>query len=139
MMSLLSKLFYKKEPESDTIYTGRINLPEQYPDIPRFAENQNGSGEADFELVEDMVQQMLEDPDQFITLSVEKPVHDNVRFVQACRIPEGINVQLGIGEDTHTVIVERLCTDEECIRIFRDFYDTLKVEDMEYYTPMQRM
>ncbi len=132
MIGFFEKIFGKKQPEV-------VSKPEHLPDIPRYAENQNGSGEVDLELLEDMVQQMFEDENQFVTLSLDAPVYDDVRFVQACRIPDGINVQLGIGEGTQTRLVERICTEDECIRIFRDFFDTLKVEDMECYTPVQRM
>ena len=102
-------------------------------------ENQNGCLEATLSVVEDMLQELFIDDDQFVTLSLPVPTHEGVRFVQACRIPDGIDVQLGMGEGTQTKLVERICTEDECMRIFRDFFDTLKVEDLECYTPVQRM
>ncbi len=139
MIGFFKKLFGGKEPETENVSIGRANLPEHLPDVARYAENQNGSGEVDFELLVDMLQQMFEDENQFVTLSVSAPVYDGVRFVQACRIPEGIDVQLGIGEGTQTKLVEKVCNEDECSRIFMHFFDTLKVEDISRYTPVRRM
>lgn len=130
MTGFLRKLFGKKQ--QDIAASPR-------PDMKMLVENQNGCLEATLSVVEDMLQEMFIDDDQFVTLSLPVPTHEGVRFVQACRIPDGIDVQLGMGEGTQTKLVERICTEDECMRIFRDFFDTLKVEDLECYTPVQRI
>lgn len=137
-MGFFDKIFSRKN-NSDTAVNAPASTNTLDIHVPRYVENQNGRCEATLEIVEDMVQEMFADADQFVTLSLPAPIHDGVRFVQACLVPNGIDVQLGIGAGNQTKLVERLCTEDECIRIFRDFYDTAKVEDIECYTPVQLM
>ena len=48
MIGFFEKIFGKKQSEV-------VSKPEHLPDIPRYAENQNGSGEVDLELLEVLV------------------------------------------------------------------------------------
>lgn len=84
-------------------------------------ENQNGRTdkfrEAD---IQRFLEEMFKDPDQFVTLTAPKPI-ENVRFVQACVQNGFADVQLGIGE-IDTSLVQKLCSADECHRIFTEFY-----------------
>ena len=62
---------------------------------------------------------LFDDPDQFVILTAPQPQH-KVRYVQACVQDEGIEVELGIQEEG-TRLFGKLCTEEECYRIFLDF------------------
>ncbi len=87
-------------------------------------------------MVEDCILDMLDDEDEFVTLTVGEALH-RIRYVQACQFPEGITVQLGIEEGGHTRLVEKTCTEKECLEIFREFYDTASVQNVEAYTPVE--
>lgn len=84
----------------------------------------------------DYIQDMFEDEDEFVVLVVGELLHQ-IRYVQACRISDGIIVQLGIEEGEQTRLVEKKCTQEECINIFRQFYDSASVQNVEEYTPVE--
>lgn len=86
--------------------------------------------------VEDCIFDMFEDENQFITLTVADACH-NIRFVQACRINEGINVQIGIEDEEHTKLFEKTCTEDECLDIFKEFYADAYVRDTEKYSPVE--
>lgn len=79
---------------------------------------------------------MFEDEDQFVTLTLPKAIF-GIRYVQACQVDDGINVQLGIEENEHTNLVEKMCSAEECLDIFMQFYDTGMVSDLKAYTPVE--
>ena len=95
-------------------------------------ENQNGKTENFRDVdIEYYLADMFRDPEQFVILTAPKPLH-KVRYVQACVQDEGIEVELGIQEEG-TRLFGRLCTEEECYRIFLDFYDNVFVPDMSEY------
>ena len=57
--------------------------------------------------------------------------------MQACRGTDGIIVELGMEKESHTNLVEKICTEEECLEIFREFYDSTYVRDVEQYNPVE--
>ena len=61
---------------------------------------------------------------------------DKVRFVQACTHDDGIEVELGI-EDEGTRLYYKMCSEEECYRIFLDFDEDRFVPDMKEYKPVE--
>ena len=69
--------------------------------------------------VEDDLADMFVTPDQFVVLSAPK-AQNNIRFVQACTHDGEIEVELGI-EEKGTRLYYKMCTQEECYRIFLDF------------------
>ena len=81
---------------------------------------------------------MFADNDQFVILAPEKTVN-GIAFVQACQVKDQISVQLGLEEKNGSRLVEIYCSKQECMDIFLHFYDTGRVENMERYTPVQRM
>lgn len=86
----------------------------------------------------DRVLEMFDDDDEFVTLTVGDARH-NIRYVQAVRDRRGdrIIVQLGIEDDKHTRLVEKLCGENECVEIFREFYDSASVKDLGKYEPVK--
>lgn len=86
--------------------------------------------------VEDCIWDMFEDEDEFVVLTVGELLHQ-IRYVQASQIKDGIIVQLGIEEGEQTRLVEKKCTQEECLDIFREFYASASVQDVEKYTPVK--
>ena len=87
------------------------------------------------EFVQDCILDMFEDGDEFVTLTIAE-IKYGIRFVQACRGGDGIIVELGIEKENRTNLVEKICTEEECLEIFREFYDTTYVRDVEGYSPV---
>lgn len=99
-------------------------------------ESQNGKTENFRDVdIEDYLADMFEDPDQFVILTAPEP-RNKVRYVQACVQDEGIEVELGIQEEG-TRLFGKICTEEECYRIFLDFYDNTFVPDMSEYKPVE--
>lgn len=100
-------------------------------------ENQNGRKAADsWHIVEDFIYEMFDDSDQFVTLTLADTDY-NVRYVQAVQADSGIVVQLGIEEGEHTKLVEKICSPEECLNIFAEFYDYSYVSDIDKYKPVE--
>ena len=99
-------------------------------------ENQDGKltdfGDVD---IEDYLDDMFHTPDQFVILTAPKP-QNKVRYVQACTHDGQVEVELGV-EDEGTRLFYKMCTEEECTRIFLDFYDGYFVPDMKEYKPVE--
>ena len=99
------------------------------------AENQDRRVPAELNAAMYMLDEAFENNEQFLTLSLEKPLYDGVYFVQAARIPDGqISVQVGIETDSGTKLVEKLMDEVSCAKIMMYFLETAKVEDIEDYT-----
>ena len=89
-----------------------------------------------WDMVEECLWNMLEDEDEFIVLTVAN-APDNIRYVQATQIPNGIIVELGIEEGDNTKLVEKSCTEGECRDIFYEFYHSSHVRNVEEYQPVK--
>ena len=74
-------------------------------------------------------------PDQFVVLTAPK-AQNKVRYVQACTHDDGIEVELGI-EEKGTHLYYKMCSQQECYRIFLDFYDNAFIPKMEEYSPVE--
>ncbi|MDE6625947.1 MAG: hypothetical protein K2K56_06215 [Lachnospiraceae bacterium] len=99
-------------------------------------ENQNGALREFRDVdIEDYLEDMFASPEQFVTLTAPKAMR-KVRFVQACLQRDGIEVELGI-EENGTRLVYKLCSKEECVRIFLDFFEDEFIPKMEEYQPVQ--
>lgn len=85
--------------------------------------------------IEDYLADMFVASDQFVILTAPM-AQDKVRFVQACTHDDGIEVELGI-EDEGTRLYYKMCSEEECYRIFLDFYEDRFVPDMKEYKPVE--
>lgn len=82
------------------------------------------------------LQHMIADPSDFITLTPAQAV-DGIRYIQACRIPEGIDVELGLEKDGMIRLAAKTCGEEETIAIFRDFFTGKALPDRNEYSPMR--
>ncbi len=85
--------------------------------------------------IEDYLADMFVASDQFVILTAPM-AQDKVRFVQACTHDDGIEVELGI-EEEGTRLYYKMCSEEECCRIFLDFYEDGFVPDMKEYKPVE--
>lgn len=85
--------------------------------------------------IEEYLADMFVTPDQFVVLSAPK-AQNKVRFVQACTHNGEIEVELGI-EENGTRLYYKMCSQEECYRVFLDFYDNVFVPKMEEYKPVE--
>ncbi|MCI9612244.1 MAG: hypothetical protein HFH33_09505 [Eubacterium sp.] len=88
-----------------------------------------------FQMVEDYLWDMFGDEDEFVVLTLADILHQ-IRFVQAAQIKNGLIVQLGIEEGDRIRLVEKECTREECMDIFREYYNSSYVRDVEKYQPV---
>lgn len=85
-------------------------------------------GDAD---IEDYLKDMFERDDQFVVLTAPVPQY-KVRYVQACTHDDRIEVELGI-EEEGTRLYYKMCSEEECRKIFLDFFRNAFVPKMEEY------
>lgn len=99
--------------------------------------NQCEEGSADcWETVLDFLNKMFDDPEDFVVLSLAE-IKYNVGFVQAAQVGGWLTVQLGIEDENGTRLVEKLCSEEECVKIFREFYNTTNVANIDEYSEVK--
>ena len=85
--------------------------------------------------IEDYLADMFSRSDQFVVLTAPQAQH-KIRYVQACANNGEIEVELGI-EEEGTRLYYKMCSEEECYRIFLDFYENRFVPKMEEYKPVE--
>lgn len=85
--------------------------------------------------IEDYLDDMFHSSDQFVILTAPK-AQNKVRYIQACTHDGEIEVELGI-EDEGTHLYYKMCSQEECYRIFLDFYDNVFTPSMDEYKPVE--
>ena len=85
--------------------------------------------------LEEYLEDLYVTPDQFLILTAPELQHQ-VRYIQACTHDGQVEVGLGV-EDEGTRLFYKMCTEEECTRIFLDFYDGYFVPDMKEYKPVE--
>ena len=85
--------------------------------------------------IEDYLTDMFDSPGQFVVLAAPQAQY-KVRFVQACTHNGEIEVEIGI-EEEGTRLLYKMCSREECYRIFLDFYDNIFIPEMEEYKPVE--
>lgn len=90
--------------------------------------------------VEEALERMLTGEVEFVTLIAGEAPH-GIRFVQSCPLPDSddFTVELNLEEkgSPRSRLVEKDCTGEECIAIFREFYDAGSVPEREKYKPVE--
>ena len=95
-------------------------------DVPRRVASQSGERDVtSWDEVEEAIRDMLADPEEFVILTVGDP-RFGIRFIQSTQLKTG-----GI------TLVEKDCTQQECLEIFREFYNTTSVQGVEQYTPVE--
>ena len=81
--------------------------------------------------IEDYLSDMFVTPDEFVILTASV-AQNKVRYVQACIHDGEIEVELGI-EEEGTCLYYKMCSQEECRRIFLDFFDNIFIPGMDEY------
>ena len=132
-MGFFDKIFRRKDkPVTITVEGKRTDVGNKFGIM---AENQDRRVPAELNAAMYMLDEAFENDEQFLTLSLEKPLYDGVYFVQAARIPNGmISVQVGIETDNGTRLVERTTDEVSCAKIMMDFLETAKVQELESYS-----
>ncbi len=85
--------------------------------------------------IEEYLEDMFVSPDQFVILTAPQ-AQNKVRYVQACTHDGEIEVEIGI-EEEGTHLYYKMCTQEECYRIFLDFYNNVFTPKMKEYKPVE--
>ena len=85
--------------------------------------------------IRDFLADMFDTPDQFVVLAAPRAQY-KVRFVQACTHEGAIEIEIGI-EEEGTRLFYKICSEEECCRIFLDFYENTFIPEMEEYKPVE--
>jgi hypothetical protein len=104
---------------------------------PTVLGSQNGDlHNVSWQQVENGLEDVFGDSNQFLVLTLQKIRH-NIRYVQATQCDDGIVVQLGVENNNTTKLVEKICSEEECIDIFKEFYNSSAVKNLQDYTPVK--
>jgi len=86
--------------------------------------------------IEGYLEDMFDSPDQFVVLTAPE-VQNGVRYVQACTHDGDIEVEIGAEDKEGTYLYYKMCTQEECYRIFLDFYDNIFNPVRGEYKPVE--
>lgn len=89
-----------------------------------------------WEDVLDYIDAMLADEQEFVTITLPEAMN-GVRYMQACRVSDGISVQLGLEQGSKTKLVEKLCSEELAIEYLNAFYHHSTVNDADAFSPVQ--
>lgn len=92
----------------------------------------------EWEDVEEYIDRMLANQEEFVTLTLDRSLY-GIRYMQACQVPDGITVELGLEKDNVTKLVEKTCDKDETLKYFDFFYHYGTVKDVETFTPMEFM
>ncbi len=131
-MGFFDKIFRRKDKPVTIAVEGRKTDVNNKFGI--MAENQDRRVPAELNAAMIMLDEAFQNDEQFLTLSLEKPLYDGVYFVQAARIPSGaISVQVGIESEGGTKLVERLTDEVTCAKIMMYFLETAKVDSIDDY------
>ncbi len=104
---------------------------------PTVLGSQNGDlHNVSWQQVENGLEDVFDDSNQFLVLTLQKIRH-NIRYVQATQCDDGIVVQLGVENNNTTKLVEKICSEQECIDIFKEFYNSSAVKNLQDYTPVK--
>lgn len=128
-LSFLKKIFKPKTTDvsfDKVISTGKATLENQDGRINEFGH---------LEIIE-YIQEIIDDTQQFITLELSEANY-GIKYIQASVNYGKISVQLGLEDENNTKLVEKICSQEECERIFLDFFDYGYVNEVEKYKPVQ--
>ncbi|MBE6888596.1 MAG: hypothetical protein E7485_01080 [Ruminococcaceae bacterium] len=131
-MGFFDKIFRRKDkPVTIAVKGKKTDVNNKFGIM---AENQDRRVPAELNAAMMMLDEAFQNDEQFLTLSLEKPLYDGVYFVQAARIPSGaISVQVGIESEDGTKLVGRLTDEVTCAKIMMYFLDTAKVESIDDY------
>lgn len=128
--------FNKKKPQKTTTKVTFQNTP---CDTPRRLDTNSGTDHpiSSWEEVAEALRGMFSDPEEFVILTVGDPRH-GIRFIQSTQTKTGgITLELALESPEGTRLVERSCNQEECLAIFREFYNTTDVPQRELYKPVE--
>ena len=107
-------------------YTGKMKLENNF----------DGSIDSPtWQQVELYIDKMIQNNEEFITLTLSEAVY-GVRYMQACSVPGGYSLQLGVETDAKTNLVERVCDKQELVEHFAQFYEYGFVHDIDRFQPV---
>lgn len=103
----------------------------------RTLENQdNKIIDCSYQQVIDYLYEMFDYYNEFVILTVAN-MKCGVRYIQAVMEKGQILIQLGIEETDYTRLVEKIFSQEECIDVFSEFYESSFVHNIESYKPVK--
>lgn len=81
------------------------------------------------------INRMIADESQFVTLTPAKALN-GIRYMQACRVPQGISVQIGLEKDGGIRLLEKVCGEAEARRLLTEFFAGNGPIDTDTFTPV---
>lgn len=129
-----------KEPPAQGRFTTDVTFEKTRCAVPyRLSTSEWERSISSWDEVEEALEEMQEGEVEFVILTVGEAPH-GIRFIQTCPLPdrEDVTVELSLEEEgkSRSRLVEKDCSMEECIAIFRAFFHTADVPDREEYKPM---
>lgn len=130
----------RTEPEPKRELTSDVTFKNTQCNVPHQITTSEWDREIhSWEEAEDAVLAMQAEEVEFVVLTTGDARH-GIRFIQSVPLPDrpGFTVELALEEGDHTRLVEKeFRTGEECLAVFREFYETSFVHDMEEYQPVR--
>ncbi len=103
----------------------------------RTLENQDGLIiDCSYHQVIDYLYELFDDYNEFVILTVAD-MKCGVRYIQAVMEKGQVLIQLGVEKGEYTRLVEKMFSHEDCIDVFREFYESSFVHNIESYTPVK--
>ena len=137
--ALPPQLASEKEPSTQGRLTTDVTFEKTRCAVPyRLSTSEWERSISSWDEVEEALEKMQEGEVEFVILTVGEAPH-GIRFIQTCPLPdrEDVTVELSLEEGkSRSRLVEKDCSMEECIAIFRTFFHTTGVPDREEYKPM---
>jgi len=127
----------KEQQKINQTLSAKVRFIKEPCRFRRMLGTQDGDQEVtSWQAVEDSLHQMFRDEERFVTLTAGD-IRQNIRYVQSVQGREGILVQLGVEESDYIRLVEKVCSEEECLAVFREFYDDTTVQHLDRYRPVE--
>ena len=83
----------------------------------------------------EFIEAVLEDENQFATLTAPKAIR-GVRYIQACLTNGKVEVQIGVESENKTNLYYKMCSGDEALIVFKDFFNGNFILDMAQYKPV---
>ncbi len=82
------------------------------------------------------IRKMIDVSDEHILLTLKQSVY-GVRYMQACSVPGGYDLQVGLEEGNQSKLVDKIVDEKELIERFETFYRYAYVDNLGEFKPVE--
>ena len=81
---------------------------------------------------------LFNDPEEFVVLTLaDSKVTHGVQYIQSAWTADGLTLQAGVVENGKIRLVEKIIPMFECENIYKKFFETSEVDDLENFTEVK--